>query len=199
MCRNRTLAGAIEDLANNVTISMLSSPRLVYAFHQSALSIPLFSHLPVQSQLPNPHSKANATTVNVTTFLTENIYHYEYRYLILSYSIAVILTLLCTCIGFFALHYNGVAHSTAFSAIIATTRNKELDEASKGHSLGALPMGNSEMRLRLGVLVGGKGKTDAGRDDSVNDGEEGGGFGGRHIGVGPAERVVRLRKGGAYI
>ena len=29
MCRNQTLLKAIEDLANNITISMLSSPNLV--------------------------------------------------------------------------------------------------------------------------------------------------------------------------
>lgn len=86
------------------------------------------------------HRKPNATTVPVLTFPTQNIYRYDSHNLILSYSIAAFFTILCACVGFFALHYNGVAHSTAFSAIIATTRNRELDEVSRGHSLGALPL-----------------------------------------------------------
>ncbi|KAL6718596.1 hypothetical protein ACLMJK_002830 [Lecanora helva] len=126
MCRNRTLLRAIEDLANNITISMLSSPNLV---------------------------KPNATTVPLPTFPIQNIYRYDSRNLVLSYSISALLTILCAYVGFFALHYNGVAHSTAFSAIIATTRNRELDEVSRGHSSGALPLGYTGMKVRFGVLV----------------------------------------------
>ena len=41
----------------------------------------------------------------------------------------------------------------AFSTIIATTRNRELDEVSRGHPLWALPLGYTVMRVRFGVLV----------------------------------------------
>ncbi|ORY12614.1 hypothetical protein BCR34DRAFT_289978 [Clohesyomyces aquaticus] len=163
MCRNRTLLKAVEDLFNNITISMLSSPYL---------------------------TKQNATIVNVTYFYEQNIYNYDSQNLIISYSVAIFFTLLCVCTGFFALQFNGVVHSTAFSAIIATTRNPELDKLSVGHSLGAMPLKHTNVRLRFGELTGD-------REKDWNSGSDGNGTG-RHIGFGLAENVVDLVKGQKY-
>lgn len=131
------------------------------------------------------------TTVDVLSFPTQNIYRYARRNLIMSYSIAILFTVLCACAGFFALWFNGVAHSTAFSAIISTTRNHDLDAVSKGHSLGALPLEHTSTRLRFGELVGeGEKKWDK------QSGESGGA---RHIGFGAATKVRSLERGGRYI
>ncbi|KAH8685694.1 hypothetical protein BGZ60DRAFT_522978 [Tricladium varicosporioides] len=169
MCRNRTLIHAIEDLANNITISMLSSSNLV---------------------------SQNAQTVPVTYFTAQNIYLYDAKNLVISYSIAALFTLFVLTIGFLSLKFNGVAHSTSFSAIIATTRNAELDAVSKGHSLGALPAGLQGVRLRFGELVGNGGMKEGmavGEGVSAS-GREGSG----HIGFGKVENVVPLRRGGRY-
>jgi hypothetical protein len=93
------------------------------------------------------------------------------------------------CVGFFALHYNGVAHSTAFSAIAAATRNPELDVVSRGQSLGALPLKDTGLKMRFGELVGAtvKGDEIEGRETAS------------HIGFGAADNVLNLRKGGKYV
>ena len=154
--------------------------------------------LPISSQLMPSSRKPNATTVPVLTFRTQNIYSYDSRNLILSYSIAAVFTILSASVGFFALHYNGVAHSTAFSAMIATTRNRDLDKVSRGHSLGALPLGYTEMKVRFGMLLG-DGEKRGDEWDAVVDVKEGGVMGARHLGFGAAERVAGLRKGGRYV
>lgn len=125
-------------------------------------------------------------------FPTQNIYKYDSRNLILSYSIAALFTILCAFVGFFALRYNGVAHSNAFSAVIATTRNHDLDAVSRGHSLGALPLEHTSMKVRFGELMRDGEKT---WDDDGNDGEGGPT---RHIGFGAATKVLSLKKGGKY-
>ncbi|KAG4433198.1 hypothetical protein IFR05_011306, partial [Cadophora sp. M221] len=130
MCRNRTLARAIEDLATNITISMMS-----------------------QSQLTTP----NSTKVTISHYPTRNVYRYDALYLILSYGIALLFTTLGISLGMFSFHRNGVIHSTSFSAIVATTRNRDLDGLSQGHSLGTVPVDKRlrRTRLRFGILVGG--------------------------------------------
>ena len=52
--------------------------------------------------------------------------------------------------------------------------------------------------MRFGVLVG-EGEKRVGERVEAFDGDEGSEGGGRHIGFGPAERVVGLRRGGKYI
>ncbi|TVY51811.1 hypothetical protein LSUE1_G010187, partial [Lachnellula suecica] len=122
MCRNRTLRYAVEDLMNNITISLLSQPEF---------------------------TSTNPSPIQVTTFKSTNIYHYNSRNLILSYSIAICLTLLMLLLGLYSLLSNGVAHSASFSALITTTRNSRLDELSRGHSLGALPLDEKVLGAEL--------------------------------------------------
>ena len=77
---------------------------------------------------------------------------------------------------------------------MATTRNHELDAVSRGHSLGALPLQHTGMKVRFGELAEQKeGKAWEG------DGEEFERQSGRHIGFGAADKVVKLRKGGKYV
>ena len=125
ICRNGSLLRAIEDLANNITISMLGS-----------------ADLTVQREGP----------VNVTTPC--NIYEYNNLNLVISYAAAIIATILSVSIGLFALYENGVSHSTSFSAILSTTRSTRLSDLTEGHSLGAEPLAKhiGDLRLRFGLL-----------------------------------------------
>jgi hypothetical protein len=108
----------------------------------------------------------------------------------MSYSIAIFFRLVALCVGFYSFLDNGVAHSTAFSAMIATTRNTELAMLSTGHYLGAVPLATemAGVKLRFGELVNSGGLKLA---KEVYRGA-------RHIGFGLEEDVLELRKGGKY-
>jgi hypothetical protein len=128
MCRNGTLMKALEDLANNITISYLSSPDL---------------------------TNDNTTLRTIVTSITYNIYQYHPFYLFLSYGLALLLSFIAALIGFYSLYLNGVSHSNSFSAIIATTRNPELDLLSTRSSLGADPreVDLQNIKLKFGPLL----------------------------------------------
>jgi hypothetical protein len=131
------------------------------------------------------HSGTINQTIPVNYFTTHNVYQYNSRNLILSYSIAVGVTLFSIIIGAYATITNGVSHSSSFSAMIATTRNPQLDRLVEGSSLGALLL-EKEMRrtkLKFGELMG--------------DGREKGGVNG-HVGFGFEDSVLNLRRGGKY-
>ncbi|KAF8865658.1 hypothetical protein BDZ45DRAFT_736227 [Acephala macrosclerotiorum] len=150
MCRNGTLAPAIEDLFNNITISMLSANI---------------------SGTPNQ-------TIPVTTFSTHNIYQYNSLNLILSYGIAIAVALLSIAIGTYATIQNGVSHSTSFSATIATTRNVQLDRLVEGSSLGALPLDRDvrKTKVMFGELIDGDGHIAFGFEDGVQGLRKGGSY-----------------------
>ncbi|PMD39349.1 hypothetical protein L207DRAFT_491356 [Hyaloscypha variabilis F] len=128
MCRNGTLLRAIEDLANNVTISMLSS-----------------SSLASLDEVPR----------KITTSNTINVYQYDPLYLLLSYGIGLLYTFLAVVVGLCSLHFNGASHSISFSSILATTRNLDLDSLTHGSSLGALPLKKDikKAKLKFGPLL----------------------------------------------
>lgn len=94
------------------------------------------------------NSTPNATMVNVTYFPTRNMYQYNSRDLILSYSIAIFVTLLGVAMGLYSFRTNGVSHSTAFSAVVATTRNPGLDIISDSRN-GEM----SDVKLRFGAIT----------------------------------------------
>jgi hypothetical protein len=125
-CRNRSISLAIQDLANNLTISLLGNPNMTVN-----VSIP------------------------VTITSPQNIYHYDSRNLIISYATGLAATLFAVVMGLMAIHSNGVCHSTSFSAVMTTTiGNRQISELSKGQSLGAKPLSKTvaEKKLRLGVI-----------------------------------------------
>ncbi|KAB8296274.1 hypothetical protein EYC80_009048 [Monilinia laxa] len=128
-CRNHSLARGIEDLAANITISLMSEPKLL---------------------------KQNATATPITFTQSTNLFSYSPQYLLLSYGIAFSFTILSTALGLYAFYANGVIHSTALSAIIATTRNPDLDNIAGGHSLRNTQLGRDirDVKLKLGVLRG---------------------------------------------
>lgn len=161
MCRNKTLALAIEDLANNITISYLGSPDL---------------------------TNSNTTFRNITTSDTVNVYEYHPFFLVLSYGIGLFFAAIAALIGIFSVYANGVSHSSSFSAIIATTRNSDLDSLTQGLSLGAEPLQTHimEAKLRFSSLLG-RETSYTTEQDSVP-----------RLGFGLEEKVGRLRKGQAY-
>jgi hypothetical protein len=169
MCRNSTLMKAIEDLANNITISYLSSPHL---------------------------TNDNTTSRTIVTSNTYNIYQYRPFYLFLSYGLALLLSFIAALIGFYSMYMNGVSHSNSFSAMIATTRNPELDSLSIRSSLGADPrnMDPQNTRLKFGPLLNpiDELKNNPGEYSHVIDGVP-------HVSFGFEENVGKLRKGALYI
>ncbi|TVY47725.1 hypothetical protein LOCC1_G002396 [Lachnellula occidentalis] len=124
-CRNRTLDRAIEDLANNITISTLSSTDFTY--------------------------KSNG---RIDFLDTHNVYVYNRTNLIISYGTVIIVSLAAVCIGVASLIDNGVYHYTNFSAFMATTRNRDLDIIARGYCLGDAK-GIEKQRLMFGMLGGG--------------------------------------------
>jgi len=121
------------------------------------------------------------TNVTVTSYRDSNIYKYNPFLLVVSYCSALAATFLGVCLGLYAFKQNGVSHSSAFSAIVATTRNPDLDRLSEGHSLGAFPLDKqvAEVKLKFG---------------GIDIGEKG-----IRAGFGVAEKVHELVKGGSYI
>ncbi|KAE8448032.1 hypothetical protein EG329_009955 [Mollisiaceae sp. DMI_Dod_QoI] len=131
MCRNQTFLRAIEDLANNITISYLSSPEL---------------------------TNTNTTFKTITTSNTKNYYQYRPLYLALPYGVGFLCVFIVALTGLYSIHLNGVSHSMNFSSILATTRNPDLDVLTRGASLGAEPLKTdiSKVKLRFGPLLGSK-------------------------------------------
>lgn len=116
--------------------------------------------------------------------ITHNVYRYDKRNLLISYTSATLLTLLAVTLGIFALLHNGVAHSMAFSAIVATSRNTALDRLTEGQSLGALPLDNHVMAVRLKFGELGK--------DGVSGAKE-------RLGFGFEREIQEIEKHGKYL
>lgn len=125
MCRAGSVPGAIEDLSRNLTLSVLSSSLL-----------------------------SNETLANVTAYTAANFYTYNWRNLVMAYTIAVAAALLCVGIGIQSLLTNGYSAGSSFSSILLTTRNPDLDSLAQGHCLGAKPIPKDigKTVLRFGVL-----------------------------------------------
>lgn len=125
MCRAGSVPAAIEDLSHNLTLSLLSSALL-----------------------------ANQTTVPVTAHTAATFYTYNWRNLVLAYSLAVAAAALSVGVGLAALRTNGYSAGASFSSILLTTRNPDLDALAEGYCLGARPVPNEVGKtvLRFGIL-----------------------------------------------
>ncbi|KAI8964621.1 hypothetical protein F5Y11DRAFT_79555 [Daldinia sp. FL1419] len=125
-CPGGTLATAVESLSRNFTYSLLT-----------------YSHW------------QNFTTeIPITVSMPKNFFYYNSKTLLATYSSAVVVTLLCICVGFAALLSNGYTSSMSFSAVLLTTRNPDLDRLSADNNLGAkpLPQPIRDTKLRFGIL-----------------------------------------------
>lgn len=125
MCRNASIARAIEDLSHNFTLSLMSSELL-----------------------------AGNTTVGVSVFTPTNKYVYNWRNLVAAYGAGVVVALVGVCVGAFSYYANGYSASMSFSSILVTTRNADLDRMVEGRCLPAQPLGKGlgKTKLRYGLL-----------------------------------------------
>lgn len=121
----RILPGAIEDLSRNLTLSILSSALL-----------------------------ANETAAEVTVHTSTTLYSYNWRNLLLAYTIAVCAAAACAFVGLDALFANRYSAATTFSSILLTTKNVDLNDLARGHCLGERPVAQEvgRRRLRYGIL-----------------------------------------------
>ncbi|KAL2064609.1 hypothetical protein VTL71DRAFT_3746 [Oculimacula yallundae] len=159
-CRNKTLSLALEDLANNITISMLSVPGMT-----SRISVP------------------------VKIGIMNNVYKYEQQDLLVSYAATIAVTLFCVALGVACLVSNGVYHTMSFSAVMATTRNPDLDVLAEGACLGA-KKGMMERRIMFGVL---RGENDGGGNEEYRGSQ--GDETVQHAAFGLEGTVMKIKKG----
>ncbi|KAF7885250.1 hypothetical protein EAF00_011068 [Botryotinia globosa] len=127
LCRNQTLARGMEDLANNISISYLSSPDLT----------------------------SDSDLQTISTSNTNNYYVYHPFWLLISFGLAFLFSIMAVAVGIHAVKCNGVVHSNSFSATVATTRKPELDEFLGRSCLGAEPLREDpgQYRLRFGPVL----------------------------------------------
>ncbi|CAD6446802.1 0a3e53ad-cc74-4819-a71a-6b31110dcbe1 [Sclerotinia trifoliorum] len=173
LCRNRTLARGIEDLANNITISYLSSPDLT----------------------------RNGDPQTIVTSNTNNYYVYHPLWLLISYGLALLFSFIAVVVGVFAMHSNGVVHSNSFSAIVATTRNPELDECLGRSSLGAEPLqtDSEDRKLKFGPILDPTKTGDLKDISRDSEGQRGADEKIPHVAFGLVQSVGQLRKREMYI
>jgi hypothetical protein len=95
-------------------------------------------------------------------------------------------------VGLYSIYFNGVSHSMAFSAIMATTRNPDLDLLTQGASLGAEPLEKriDKIKLKFGPLV------ESSRDEVKS--KTGKTKGTPHIAFGFEDTVGILERGASY-
>ncbi|KAJ6198750.1 hypothetical protein J3E72DRAFT_414986 [Bipolaris maydis] len=127
---NTTLAAIVEELSRNQTLSLFSNERLWET------------------------DEAKKAEVSVRYYTFYNMYEYTPRNLWIAYGAAIVCSFAAVLLGLRALWLNGVCHDNSFSAVMAATRSRYLDRLTRGHSLGATPMGEKILRarLRFGVL-----------------------------------------------
>lgn len=125
------------------------------------------------------------TLTNLTISTTNLIHTYNAQSLLLPYSAAIFATAAILLTGFYALWSNGVSHTSSFSGLVRTTRNKDLDNLVRGHCLGSEPVDKriAKRKLQYGLLVIGEPRR---KDVAGNV---------RHAAFGFPETVTRLRKG----
>lgn len=94
------------------------------------------------------------TTVPCTVTAPVQVWRYEPFWLALPYGIAMGVTLLTLLVGMHGFIKNGYAADANFSTFVMTSRSKDLDELSRGSSLGHWPKERHlmESRLRFGEI-----------------------------------------------
>ncbi|OAP61920.1 hypothetical protein AYL99_04123 [Fonsecaea erecta] len=129
---NATFARSVENLFENMTMSLLSSNDFIVDFS-------------------NETEAAGTPLTAVTIYYPQNIYTYEAAQLWLAYGIAILANVLCLLTGMFAMRRNGLSYSNDFTTIMRTTRNPNLDLlVPEAESNGAEPVAP---RTKKGTLT----------------------------------------------
>ncbi|KAK5209157.1 hypothetical protein LTR47_004868 [Exophiala xenobiotica] len=117
----------IEELSHNISISLLSEPRL---------------------------QVTNTSTTSCATSVTSTVWKYSALPLIAAYASAVGLTILCLVVGAHAMLSSGAVRDKAFSTVVRTTRTSELDVLGSSPDNGALPLAPGAEKIRLMLSSG---------------------------------------------
>ena len=123
VARNRTLDVLIEELAFNTTISLMMNPRF-----------------------------APPAPTNITVNQPYLIYLYSPRNLLLTYGIALPVSLLAVILGLVAFAVNGVSHNNSFSSILGTTGGLHDDismHLNPREQSGALPLDKEVAKRKI--------------------------------------------------
>lgn len=129
-----TLSDAIETLFTNMTLALFSQP----VFLTSEPTLP----------------------TNITSISMHNVYHYDWRNLVLAYGIQNGVAFLIAIMGWVFIIRNGVSYSNDFSTVIRTTRNARLSTGlSAADTIGCDPLPKHIKRATL--QVGGRATSDA--------------------------------------
>ncbi|KAL6808083.1 hypothetical protein J3E69DRAFT_378565 [Trichoderma sp. SZMC 28015] len=158
LARNKTVGELIEELSRNITLSLFSLDQMLMY---------------------------NDTMVRISSDI--NVYSYNRRVLIITYSVVFLGTLIALLIGSAAYVKNGVSHQLSFSAFMSTTRNYRLDDLIAGSSMGAMPLRDSikSTKLQFGFLRNADEEVD--REEAM-----------RRVGFGLSDQIVPLQKGVLY-
>ncbi|KAA8618200.1 hypothetical protein PtrV1_09707 [Pyrenophora tritici-repentis] len=176
-CPEPSLERAVEALSQNATLSLFGALPSVY--------FPI-GKFDMYGRIANATVAAVTTTrANLTISTTHLIYNYNARSLLLPYSAAVFTTVVILIAGLYALWSNGVSHTSSFSGLVRTTRNKDLDDWMRGHCLGSDPVDKdvAVQKLQYGLL----------NVDKHGEGDVAGSV--PHAAFGFPDTVTRLKKG----
>jgi hypothetical protein len=149
---NQSLGSAIEELFQNLTMSLFSDSRFV-------------------RDMQDP--------VDVTVSYTRNLYSYSQKNLIVSYGVALSLALLASIAGCVAIFCNGASYTQKFSTVLRTTTGLGQVVAENDRS-GADPLPKYLSRARVdlgragGTVVEMKRVSERAGERSAMIGEEGG-------------------------
>lgn len=99
-------------------------------------------------------SKTRADTICTST-LTQIVYDYRPLYLVLTYGLGLLATLLCIILGIITLRTNGSVANSSFSQIVRATGNPALHQVLDDRSQG--PKSSLEQRIMYGETVVGDG------------------------------------------
>ncbi|RSL68340.1 hypothetical protein CEP54_002880 [Fusarium duplospermum] len=102
--RTMPLKEALEELFQNITISLMSSPLLQ----------------------PNKHSAFKPNDTEVTFSTMHPVYIYARNRLWLAYGLGIACSILILCIGMLAIHMNGASFSNTFSTLLRRGRGASL-------------------------------------------------------------------------
>lgn len=133
----------IEELSHNMSISLLSEPRL---------------------QITHTANASCATSA------TKAVWKYSPLPLIVAYSSGIGIALLCLAIGAHAMLCSGCARDRTFSSIVRTTRSSDLSVISSCKDDGALPLPKEAATVRLRLLSEAGGRVEFRLSGSQGDG-----------------------------
>ncbi|KAI9667817.1 MAG: hypothetical protein M1821_000636 [Bathelium mastoideum] len=123
--RNFTLSRGLEEVFQNITLSLLGFP----------------SFLKTLNETPK---------TNVTVFSPQNIFNYDPQNLWLAYGLAAGFSIIATIVGFVLLFINGESFSNCCSAIVRITRSSQIAEAMNAEDIsGADPLSKHFAKTKL--------------------------------------------------